>query len=158
VEIVSTEGSRKVSVEKLYTGDALRPLSLSHDEIIREAIIANKATVQGSAFAKFSMRGGVEFAGLTVAVYLEMANSANICAAARITVGAVASGPARAIQAEKAMAGQKLSDTLFQKIAETVAAETRPLMHHGYSAPFLRECLRVQTYRTLKRAAKRIQN
>ena len=155
VEIVSADGSRQLPVEKLYTGDALHPLSLSQDEIIREVIIAKKETIQGNAFAKFSLRGGVEFAGLTVAVCLEMPDSASTCAAARITVGAVAGGPVRAVKAEEAMAGQKLSDKLFQKIAEMVAAEIRPVMHHGYSAPFLRECLRVQTFRTLALGAER---
>jgi CO/xanthine dehydrogenase FAD-binding subunit len=111
--------------------------------------------VRGTAFTKFSLRGGVEFAGLTVAVCLEMANGAGICVAARITAGAVSSGPVRAIEAEKAMAGEALSDEFFQKIAEMVAGEIRPVMHHGYSAPFLRECLKVQTYRTLEMAAKR---
>lgn len=155
VEIVAAEGSRQLPVEKLYTGDALKPLALSRDEIISEVIIANPNTVRGAAFTKFSMRGGVEFAGLTVAVYMEMANRTSNCAAARITIGAVASGPVRAIKAEKAMAGQKLSNKLFQKIAEMVAAEIRPVMHHGYSVPFLRECLRVQTYRTLALGAER---
>jgi hypothetical protein len=56
------------------------------------------------------------------------------------------------------MAGEALCDKLFQKIAEMVAGEIRPLMHHGYSVPFLRECLKVQTYRTLALAAKRTGN
>jgi 4-hydroxybenzoyl-CoA reductase beta subunit len=155
VEIVAADGSRQLPVEKLYTGDALQPLALSHDEIISEVIIANPQTVRSAAFTKFSLRGGVEFAGLTVAACLEMANGSGTCSAARITAGAVSARPVRASKAEKAMAGETLSDKLFQKIAEMVAGEIRPVMHHGYSAPFLRECLKVQTYRTLGLAAKR---
>jgi 4-hydroxybenzoyl-CoA reductase beta subunit len=155
VEIIASDNSRQLPVEKLYTGNALQPLVLSQDEIISEVIIANPKTVRGAAFNKFSIRGGVEFAGLTVAVCLEMANGAGTCAAARITAGAVSAGPVRAIKAEKAMTGETLSDTLFQKIAEMVAGEIRPVMHHGYSAPFLRECLKVQTYRTLVLGAER---
>jgi 4-hydroxybenzoyl-CoA reductase subunit beta len=155
VEIVSADGSRQLPAEKLYTGDALKPLALSRDEIISGVIIANPQTVHGSAFTKFSMRGGVEFAGLSVAVYLEMSDSASTCAAARITAGSVAGGPVRAVKAEKAMAGETLSDKLFENIAEMVAKEIRPVMHHGYSAAYLRECLKVQTYRTLALAAKR---
>lgn len=158
VEIVSADGSRQLPVEKLYTGDALQPLSLSQDEIIREVIIENTKTVRGSAFTKFSLRGGVEFAGLSLAVCLEMANGASTCATARITAGAVSAGPIRAFKAEKAMAGETLSDKLFQKIAEMVAVEIRPVMHHGYSVPLLRECLKVQTHRTLEMAAKRTEN
>lgn len=155
MEIVAAGSSRQLPVEKLYTGNALSPLALSPGEIISEVIIANPRTVQGTAFTKFSLRGGVEFAGLTVAVCLEMANGTGTCSAARITVGAVSAGPVRASKAEKAMAGETLSDKLFQKITEMVAGEIRPVMHHGYSGPFLRECLKVQTYRTLALGAER---
>lgn len=154
VEIVAAESSRQLPVERLYTGDALKPLSLSHDEIISKIIIANPRRLQGAAFSKFSLRGGMEFAGLTIAACLEMANGRGTCKAARITASAVSAGPVRALKAEKALAGEALSDKLFQKIAKMVAGEIRPVMHHGYSVPFLRECLRAQTYRTLERAAK----
>ena len=97
----------------------------------------------------------MEFAGLTVAVRLRMADGADTCAAARITAGAVSAGPVRAFKTEKAMAGEVLGEQLFQKIAEMVAGEIRPVIHHGYSVPFLRECLKVQTYRTLALGAER---
>lgn len=158
VEIIAADSGRQLPVEKLYTGNALQPLALSQDEIISEVIIPNPQTVRGTAFAKFSLRGGVEFAGLTVAVCLDMPDGADTCAAARITAGAVSAGPVRAFKAEKAMAGEALCDKLFQKITEMVAGEIHPLMHHGYSVPFLRECLKVQTYRTLALAAKRTGN
>jgi 4-hydroxybenzoyl-CoA reductase beta subunit len=154
VKIVAADGSRQLPVEKLYTGDALQPLALSHDEIISEVLIAKPQTVRGAAFTKFSLRGGVEFAGLTIAACLDIADGSATCSAARMTAGAVAARPLRAFKAEKAMVDETLSDKLFQKIAEMVADEIRPVMHHGYSAPFLRECLRIQTYRTLIRAAK----
>jgi 4-hydroxybenzoyl-CoA reductase beta subunit len=155
VKIVAAQSSRQLSLEKLYTGDALQPLSLSQDEIISEIIITNAQSLRGTAFTKFSLRGGLEFAGLTVAACLEMANGSGTCAAARITAGAVSAGPVRAVKAEKAMAGETLSDKFFQKIAEMVAGEIRPVMHHGYSVSFLRECLKVQTYRTLSLGAER---
>jgi 4-hydroxybenzoyl-CoA reductase beta subunit len=155
VEITAADGGRQLPVEKLYTGNALQPLALSQDEVISEVIIPNPPTIRGCAFTKFSLRGGVEFAGLTVAVCLDIADGADTCAAARITVGAISAGPVRAFKAEKAMAGEALGDKLFQKIAAMVAGEIRPVMHHGYSVPFLRECLRVQTYRTLALGAGR---
>ena len=158
LEIVAADRSRQLPVEKLYTGNALKPLALSQDEIVSAVIIANPQTVRAAAFTKFSLRGGVEFAGLTVAVCLEMADDAGSCAAARITAGTVSAGPVRAVKAETAMVGEALSDKLFQKIGEMVSGEIRPVMHHGYSVPFLRECLQVQTYRTLALAAKRTGN
>ena len=155
VKIIAADSRRQLPVGKLYTGNALKPLILSQDEIISEVIIPNPQTVRGTAFNKFSLRGGMEFAGLTVAVRLDMADGTETCAAACITVGAISTGPVRAFKAEKAMVGAALSNKLFQKIAAMAAGEIRPVMHHGYSVPFLRECLKVLTYRLLALAAER---
>jgi CO/xanthine dehydrogenase FAD-binding subunit len=133
----------------------LKPLALSQDEIVGKVIVSKPKPVRGTAFSKFSLRGGVEFAALTVAVCLDMVDKGENCAAARITVGSVAAGPVRARKAEKTMAGEMLSDKLFKEIAAIVAGEIHPVMHHGYSIPFLKECLIAQTYRTLVRAAER---
>jgi 4-hydroxybenzoyl-CoA reductase beta subunit len=156
--ITAADNSRQLLLEKLYTGDALKPLALSQDEIVDKVIIPQPQSIRGTAFSKFSLRAGLEFAALTVAVRLDMADTGDSCAAARITVGAVSSGPVRARKAEKAMAAEPLSDKLFQEIAEIVASEIHPVMHHGYSIPFLKECLKTQTYRTLVRAAERAGN
>jgi 4-hydroxybenzoyl-CoA reductase beta subunit len=158
VEIITADNSRQLLLEKLYTGDALKPLALSQDEIVGKVIILKPEPVRGSAFSKFSLRGGVEFAALTVAVCLDMADKGGSCAAARITVGSVSAGPLRARKAEKAMAGEPLSDKLFEETAAIVTGEIHPVMHHGYSIPFLKECLKVQTYRTLVLAAERAGN
>ena len=158
VEIIGADNSRQVLLEKLYTGDALKPLALSQDEIVGKVILPKPEPVRGTAFSKFSLRGGLEFAALTVAVRLDMADKDDSCAAARITVGAVSSGPVRARKAEKAVSGEPLSDKLFEEIAEIVASEIHPVRHHGYSIPFLKECLKTQTYRTLVLAAERAGN
>ena len=150
VEIIAADSSRQMLLEKLYTGDALKPLSLSPDEIVGKVIIPKPVAVRGSAFSKFSIRGGVEFAAITVAVRLDMAERGDTCAAARITVGSAAAGPLRARKAEKAMAGEPYSDKLFKEI--------RPVMHHGYSIAFLKECLKTLTCRSLVLAAERAEN
>jgi 4-hydroxybenzoyl-CoA reductase beta subunit len=155
VEITAADNSRQLLLEKLYTGDALKPLALSQEEIVGKVIIPIAEPVRGSAFSKFSLRGGVEFGALIVAVGLDMADKGDSCTAARITVGSLSAGPIRARKAEKAMAGETLSDKLFEEITAIVAGEIRPVMHHGYSIPFLKECLKTQTYRTLVLAAER---
>ena len=153
VEIVSPGSVRQVALEKLYTGNALHPLTLSHDEIVGEVIIPNPSVLRGAAFSKFSLRGGVEFAALSVAVLLDMTAKGDTCTAARIVAGSVGSRPVRAVNAETAAAGKQISDTIFQEIAEIAASEIKPVMHHGYSVPYLKECLNIYIYRTLELAA-----
>jgi 4-hydroxybenzoyl-CoA reductase beta subunit len=155
VEIVSPDNNRHLPVEKLYTGNALQPLTLSHDEIVSEVIIPSPDAIRGTAFSKFSLRGGLEFAALTVAVLLDVAEDSDTCAAARIAVGSVSTGPIRAVKAEAAAAGKRISDKFLQEIAHMAAGEIQPIMHHGYSVPYLKECLNIQIYRTLVLGAER---
>jgi len=156
VKIMSTSSNRQLPVEELYSGNSLRPVRLADDEIVTDVIIPNAASLRGTGFRKFSSRGGMEFAALTVAALLDMADNGKTCARARIILGSISAGPIRALKAEAVLSGQKLSDKLLEDAAHEVAAEVRPVMHHGYSVPFLRECLRVQTFRTLTLSANRI--
>jgi 4-hydroxybenzoyl-CoA reductase beta subunit len=155
VEIVSPGNVRQIPVEKLYTGDALQPLNLSSDEIVSEITVPSSDAIRGTAFSKFSLRGGMEFAALTVAVLLEMLDDSDTCAAARIAVGSVATRPMRTVKAEAAAAGKRITDKFLKEIAHMAADEIQPIMHHGYSVPYLKECLKIQIYRTLVLGAKR---
>ncbi len=153
VEIVSLGNPRQILVEKLYSGNALQPLSLSQDEIVGEIIIPRPVGLRGTAFAKFSLRGGMEFAALSVAVRLDMAQDGDTCAAARIAVGSVATRPLRAVKAEAAATGKRLSDQSLREVADKAVGVIKPIPHHGFSVSYLKQCLYIQIYRTLVQAA-----
>ena len=157
VEIKTDTKSRQLPVEALYTGDPLSPLALSEGELVRGVIIPESAPIRGSGFTKFSLRGGMEFGAVTVAALLDVADDGKTCNRARIGVGSISAKPVRAVKAEKALTGEKLSEELLREVAKKVATEVRLVMHHGYSVPFLRECLEVQAYRTVTLATKRIE-
>jgi 4-hydroxybenzoyl-CoA reductase beta subunit len=153
VEIHSHTKGRQLAVADLYTGDPLSPIALSEGELVSRVIIPDAAPNRSSGFTKFSLRGGLEFGGVTVAVLLDGVDDGRTCGKARIAVGSVSAKPVRAVKAETALSGEKPSDDLLRKAAKEVATEVRPVMHHGYSVPFLRACLEVQAYRTLTKAA-----
>jgi 4-hydroxybenzoyl-CoA reductase beta subunit len=150
------EGIRQLPLERLYPGDALSARDLSSGEIVAEVVVPPQGPVSGSAFVKASLRGGVEFAALTIAVVLQMDEDGALCREARITMGAVSAAPVRALKAEKGLAGQRLSDDLFQQVAEIAASEVSPVPHHGYSSTYLRGCIRIQTCRALRLAAEKV--
>ena len=156
VNITGPEKGRLMPLERLYSGDALKPLHISGSEIITEVIVPQKASPRGWAFIKFSMRGGMEFAAINVAVVLDIADDGTLCHEARITAGAISGGPVRMIKAEEALRGQQLSKDLFQRSAEAGASEVSTFPHHGHSANYLRECLKIQTLRALNLAFERI--
>jgi 4-hydroxybenzoyl-CoA reductase beta subunit len=153
VEIQSDANSRQLAVVDLYTGDPLWPIALSEGELVSRVIIPDPAPIRGSGFTKFSLRGGMEFGAVSVAVLLDGKDDGRACGKARIAVGSVSAKPVRAVKGETALSGEKPSDELLREVAKKIATEVRPVMHHGYSVPFLRACLEVQAYRTLTKAA-----
>jgi len=156
LNITSPENGRQMPLERLYTGDAQRPLHISGSEIVTEVIVPERASPRGFAFLKFSMRGGMEFAAITIAVVLDVADDGTLCHEARITAGAISGGPVRMVEAEEVLRGQQLSTDLFQRSAEAGASEVSPFPHHGYSTNYLRECLKIQTLRALNLAFERV--
>ncbi|MBU2497508.1 MAG: FAD binding domain-containing protein [Proteobacteria bacterium] len=156
VEITGPEGARQLPLESLYTGDALKPLAISVNEVLTGVVVPGQGPLRGSAFIKFTLRGGMEFAALNVAVVLDKNEKEGPCQAARIVAGALSGGPIRFMKAEEALKGQSISQDLFRDVADLVAREAHPAPHHGFSAVYLKECLRVQTIRALSMASKRV--
>jgi 4-hydroxybenzoyl-CoA reductase beta subunit len=153
VEVQTPTKGRQQPIADLYTGDPLSPIALSEGELVSKVIIPGSAPNRGSGFTKFSLRGGMEFGAITVAVLLDGDDDGRACGKARITVGSVSARPVRAVRAETALKGERPSDKLLREVAKNIVTEVRPVMHHGYSVPFLRACLEVQAYRTLTKAA-----
>jgi 4-hydroxybenzoyl-CoA reductase subunit beta len=155
VKVVATGGSREISIEDVYRDDPLRPLSLSHGEIVDRVMIPGLPGGTGTAFRKFSLRGGLEFAIVNVAARLAVAEDRQTCSEAIIAVGAVAGGPVRARKAEEMLTGEKLNEDLLRSAAEVAGAEVKPVTHHGYSPGYLRHCVMAQTKDALRSAFNR---
>ena len=156
VKIMGSENTRQVTVEELYSGNPVSPLTIAPNEIVRKVLIPCADHKRGAAYAKFSLRGALEFAALGVAAVLDMEDDGKTCAQARISVGAVSGAPLRARKAELSLRGQGLSSNLFSKAAQIVNDEVRVVPHHGYSHAYLSEVLKVQSQRVLTFAAERI--
>jgi len=141
-------------IEELYRGDALDPLTIGPNEIITKVRIPPQHPMGGAAFVKFSLRGAVEFAVLSAAVGLDLADDGVTCLQARIVVGAVSASPLHARAAESFLAGKALTEQVVDEAIESVSAEIRPVPHHGFSSAYLTACLRTQTRRALAAAVK----
>lgn len=157
LEIASHEKMTLETVEGFYTGDPVRPNALSRYEMIRDILIPMPVGLRGSAFVKLSPRGGLDFATLSIAVVLDMADDGVTCLTARITLGAVSPRPSRVPKAEEALAEQRLSSELFRSVSEIVQNEVNPVTHHGFSRAYLKKCLQSQTFDALTLAASRVE-
>jgi 4-hydroxybenzoyl-CoA reductase beta subunit len=156
VNIVGGDGVRQIEIDELYTHDPLRPISLKPDEIITKILIPKNEGPSGSGFAKFTMRGGIEFAGVNVGVLLETEHDPVTCKRARITVGAVSGGPQRAPAVEAFLKGKRLTEDVIKAASLKIADGLKIVPHHGYSKAYLAECLKSQVRTALTGATNAI--
>ncbi len=146
--LVGIYGERIVPLDSFFIGPAK---SIRDRELIRELRIP---------LANFDrIRGGFYKIGRT-AEDISIVNAATtliiqdgIITAARLVMGAVALVPLRAVQAEEALTGQRPTDQTFQRAAELVRAEVRPISDHRSSADYRRRMSGVAAIRALRQAA-----
>ena len=153
---ITGRGVRQIPLEDLYTGEAEKPLATASGEVLSQILIPRAPENRAAAFSKSSLRGGLEFATLSVAAVLDMEDDCETCSRARLTIGSVSAAPLRARKAESTLKGKRLSKELFSQVADEVGGEIRPIPHHGYSGAYLKECLRTGTREALGSAAKGI--
>ncbi len=146
---------RTLPLEELYADDPLHPLTLSSGEVLTRVDIADVSAKGAGAYLKFTMRGALEFAGVSVAVTLGLERAKGPVTQARIFAGAVSPGPARGRKAEKVLEGEVPDERRVAEAAETLADEVHVWPHHGYSAPYLKAVLRLKAREALTLALER---
>lgn len=156
VSIVGSGGVRQIEIHELYTHDPLMPISLKADEIVTKIIIPKYEGPSGGGFAKFTMRGGIEFAGVNVGVFVVTENDLRTCKMARITVGAVSGGPQRAPAMETFLEGKVLTDDTITAASRKITEHMKIVPHHGYTKEYLTECLKSQAKTALTDATNAI--
>ncbi len=155
IEILGADGTRRIAAQDLFTGDGLQPLTLGHSEIIRSVIVPPPAPRFGWGYHKTTVRGGLDFGTVIMALVLRLEEDGQTCAGARIVLGAVGEGPLRPTATEEGLKGRVLNDESLAQAAEDASREINPLPHHGFNKGYLRDNIRVHLRRTLMRALER---
>ena len=155
VEILGEAGSRRIRVEELFTGNGLKPLNLGQAELLRAVFIPPVPRGFAWGFHKSTVRGGLEFGMVVIAVALRLADDGKTCADARIVIGAVREGPVRATAAERSLKGAVLDEKRLAQAAAEAAKEISPLPHHGFTKRHLMDNIRVYLRRTMAQAVER---
>ncbi len=155
IEILGPEGRRHQALEDLYSANGLSPLTLGPAEIVTAVTVPQAPTGSGWGFHKTTLRGGLEFGMVVMAVTLRLEDDGQTCAGARIVLSAIGEGPLRPEAAETALVGARLDDDTIARVAEEASREINPLPHHGYTKRYLRDNVRVHLRRSLGHAAER---
>ena len=125
LHLVSSEGERVVPVHEFYLGPGR--VALKKDEILTHVIIP-KAEYDGykGHYVKYSMRNAMDIATISCSVVSKADLDANILEDVRITFGVAAPVTNRCKNAELALKGMEINDTLYEKAAELVREEINP--------------------------------
>ena len=148
VVLVGTHGERVVPLDNFFVGPAK---SVRERELISELRIplAEDDDLQGG-FYKIG-RTAEDISMVNAATTLKIRD--DTIAMARLVLGAVAPVPLRILRAEEALAGQPATEETFQRAAELVRDEVRPITDHRATAAYRRKMSVVAAVRALRQAA-----
>ncbi len=128
LRLVSADGERTLPVADLYRDDGIDYLDKRPDELVAEILVPAEADREHlvTSFHKLRRRGSIDFAVLSVAAALRLADDGTV-EEARIFLGAVSSRPAPAAKAAEALVGEKLTEEAIQKAAKLARRDATPM-------------------------------
>jgi xanthine dehydrogenase YagS FAD-binding subunit len=132
VEIASPKGNRLVLIEQFYVGpqkNILRENLLTPQEMVVAVEIPQPVGVSKGAYLKLKKRQAFDFAIVSVAVNLTM--KTNVVTDARIVFGALVPYPLRSRNAEAALEGKRVQDTI-SACCEAALDRAKPLSKNRY--------------------------
>jgi xanthine dehydrogenase YagS FAD-binding subunit len=116
--------------------NAARENALAEDEVLASIEFAALQNTR-SGYHKVLDREAWTHAVVSVAIVLDM--DKDVCQSARIVLGGVAPIPWRVPEAERLLAGQRVTPELTAKVAEAAVAGATPLPKNKYKVPLTRE-------------------
>jgi 4-hydroxybenzoyl-CoA reductase subunit beta len=152
IEILNAQGTRRVSVGDFYTGDGMVPNVLGDAELISAVVLPPALPWSGWGYHKSTIRGGLEFAMVVVAVWLTLKEGTEICDDIRISFGAVSEGPTRALAGEQILRGEKVDEASIERAASVAILDTKFLPHHNFSVEYLKQNAQIYLRRILTEA------
>jgi xanthine dehydrogenase YagS FAD-binding subunit len=143
VEAVGPRGVRSLPLQALYrlpTREERSDALLAPDELLSAVLIPASLTGTRSCYLKVAGRAAWDFALVSVAVQVSLAEG--VVQRARIALGGVAPIPWRAAEAEKSLLGGPLDSASAAEAARLAVVGSRPLAHNGYKVDLLQNLLR----------------
>ncbi|MFT7475389.1 MAG: CO/xanthine dehydrogenase FAD-binding subunit [Verrucomicrobiales bacterium] len=150
VELTSTQGSRQISLEELWTGPGRT--SARADELCTALIIPNRGTNSGSAYIRLEYRRSMEIAivGAAAAVQLEGDSIASI----RIALTAVAPTIIEVTDLDD-LIGSTVGEVTLASIAARASEQAAPISDVRASDRYRRHTIGVMARRAVEAAGRR---
>jgi 4-hydroxybenzoyl-CoA reductase subunit beta len=154
--LVAQDGERTVPAAEFYKNDGADFLNKTPDELLVSIHLPFHEGWKMN-YRKLSRRDSIDFPVLGVAVALRLDTSGN-CMEARIVLGAVASCPLRAFEAEKLLVGSSLtaegSLTRIENAAQVAAKLAKPMDNTDMTLGFRKKMVTQFVAETIKEVLK----
>jgi 4-hydroxybenzoyl-CoA reductase subunit beta len=151
IRLAGPMGERRIPVQALYHDDGMQYMTKAPNELLIDITLPDATGVK-MTYKKLRMRGSFDFPILGVAVALRLAEDGT-CTEANIALGAVASYPIKATDAETLLVGQKLSPELIEEAAKLAFKPAKPLDNTDMGHPYRKQMVRVYVARALREVA-----
>jgi carbon-monoxide dehydrogenase medium subunit len=152
LKMASLKGERTTAIEDFfldYFETALEP-----GELLTEIQVPVVPPRTGTVYIKFNVIES-DLATVGVAVSITLGSSDGICQDVRIALGAAASTPVRAKQAEAVLRGKKITDNLLREAGQIASTEAEPISDIYASEEYRRELVEVLVKRVSREALAR---
>jgi 4-hydroxybenzoyl-CoA reductase subunit beta len=151
VEIVGTDGVRRVPLADFYVNDGIVRLHLSPQEIVARVHLPAAFAGWRGSYQKLRVRGSIDYplAGVAVALKLREGRVED----ARMAITAVNPAPFLIKDADLQLIGAEVGEELAGKVGEMAARTAKPLTTSALTPEYRREMVKVFAKRALMQAA-----
>lgn len=152
VRTVGPSGVKKINVEEFFKGPSENVLE--KNEFVTQLEIEEMPSRSGSSYIRLSPRNALDIAIVNVGVFVKLDDEFKF-EEVRICLGAVAPTPVRALNAEKALSGETMSEKLLKEAGNLAKLNAKPISDVRSSAVYRKEMAAVLTERALFKAYER---
>lgn len=136
-------GRKTIPLAEFFLGpekDITRETVLEPNEVVEEISVPTPAANARGVYLKVRERSTWDFSTLSVAALVEM--DGGVCRRARVVLGAVAPVPWPAPEADKVLAGARITPAVARQAAEAALRGARPMSHNAYKIPLAKNLVR----------------
>ena len=151
VEIVGSDGARRVSLRDFYTGLGDSYRKLQPNELVTRVLLPAKSADYRGVYRKLRVRGSIDYPLAGVAVVMKRSNGYVDDACLAIT--AVNPAPMLINRANEMLSGKAVDEVLAEAVGDLAARTAKPLTTSALTPEYRREMIRVFTKRAVLAAA-----
>ncbi len=151
VRLVSAKGERVIPARELYRDDGIAYLAKMPDELLVEVIVPPIDGLR-TTYWKLRRREAIDFPILGVAAAIRLDHEGT-CTHARLVLGAVASAPLEAREAQQVLIGKKLTAEVIAEAAQAAYKPAKPLDNADLTLYYRKSMTRVYVTRALRELA-----